>query len=115
MLNENIKEAYLIAVVIPSSHKLSTTIIEKLQKYAEGKEELARTCQLNAVYTVPLELSTTCIIPKKLCYGLNTLRPGLYYSQADNRTTPYLPHSSEVIKIMNQKCLVSDKHSLKSS
>jgi len=49
MLNKTVKEAYLIAVVIPSSHKLSTTITEKLQKYAELKEVLARTWQLNAV------------------------------------------------------------------
>ena len=115
MLNKTVKEAYLIAVVIPSRHNLSTTITEKLHNYVELKEELARTWKLNAVYRIPLELSTKFIMPKKLCDSLNNLRPALYYSQAENSTTPYLPHISKDIKIMNQKCLVSDAHSLKTS
>ena len=52
MLNKTVKEAYLIAVAIPSSRKLITTITEKVQKYAELKEDLARTWQLNAVCNV---------------------------------------------------------------
>ena len=88
LFNKTAKEAYLIAVVIPGSHKLNTTITEKLQKYAEPKGELTRTWQLNAVCTVTLELSTPCIIPKKLCDGVNILRPGLYYCQAENNSTP---------------------------
>jgi hypothetical protein len=67
VLNKTVKEAYVIVVVIPSSHKLSTTIAEKLHKCVELKEELARTWQLNAVYTMPLELSTKFIIPQKNC------------------------------------------------
>ena len=99
MLNKTVKEAYLIAVVIPSSHKLSTTITEKLHKYAELKEELVRTWQLNAVYTVPLELSTKCIIPKKLRDDLNNLRPGLCYSQAENSTITYIRTCCTVRKV----------------
>jgi hypothetical protein len=84
MLNKTVKETHLIAVVIPGSHKLGTAITEKLQNYKELKE-LARTWQLNAVYTVPLELSTKYIIPEKLRDGLKLLhlRSGLYYSQAE--------------------------------
>jgi hypothetical protein len=52
MLDKTIKEAYLIDAAIPNSHNLYSTITEKLQKYAELKEELTGIWQLNAVYPI---------------------------------------------------------------
>jgi hypothetical protein len=49
MIDKTIKEAYLIAAAIPDGHNLCSTIAEKLQKYADLKEQLTRLCQLNAV------------------------------------------------------------------
>jgi hypothetical protein len=42
VLDRTIKEAHLIAVAIPSGHKLYSTITEKLHKYTDLKEELIR-------------------------------------------------------------------------
>jgi hypothetical protein len=42
MLDKNIKEAYVIDVAIPNSHHLYSTIIEKLQEYADLQEQLTR-------------------------------------------------------------------------
>jgi len=40
MLDKTVKEAYLIHVAIPSSHKVHSAITEKLQKYTDMKGEL---------------------------------------------------------------------------
>jgi len=53
LLDETIKEAYLIDVAIPDSHKLYNTITERLQKYTK---ELIRIWQLKAFYTTPIVL-----------------------------------------------------------
>ena len=42
MLDRTIKEAHLIDAAIPSGHKLYSTVIEKLHKYTDLKEELIR-------------------------------------------------------------------------
>jgi hypothetical protein len=57
-LKKLIKPAYLIHVAIPNSYNIYSTITEKLQTYTDIKEELTRIWELNAVYTVPLVLST---------------------------------------------------------
>ena len=75
--DKTIKEAYLIDVAIPNSHNLHNTIIEKLQKYIDLKEELIRIWQLKTAYIIPLVLSTTGIIPNESLKLLN-LRPALY-------------------------------------
>jgi hypothetical protein len=62
MFDKTIKEAYLTAAAIPSSHTLHSTITEKLQKYTDLQEELI--WQLSAGYVVPLVKSTTDITPR---------------------------------------------------
>jgi hypothetical protein len=57
MLEKSIKEAYLIGIAIHNSHNLYTSIIKKLLKCTDYKEELRRVWQLNASYIVPLLLS----------------------------------------------------------
>jgi hypothetical protein len=49
MLDKTTKEAYLIAVTMPNSHNLFSTITEKLQKCVGLKEELTRIWHLNIV------------------------------------------------------------------
>jgi hypothetical protein len=77
LLDETIKETYLIAGAIPDSHNLHNTITERLHKYTE---ELIRIWQLETVYLTPLVLSTTGIIPNKLHdrFELLNLRPALH-------------------------------------
>ena len=92
MLDKNIKEAYVIDVAIPNSHHLYSTIIEKLQKYADLQEQLTRIWQLNEVYIVS---STTGINPNKL-YEFDTAKssPWSIYSHAESDSTQYMPYST---------------------
>ena len=77
LLDETIKEAYLIDGATPDSHNLYNTITERLQKYTE---ELIRMWQLKTFYTTPIVLPSTGIIPNKLhdLLKLLNLRPSLY-------------------------------------
>jgi len=79
MLDRSIIEEYLIDVVIPNS-RFYNTIIEKLKKYTDLKEELTRIWQLNAVYIEPLVASAKCITPNKIHNSMKLLYhcPGLY-------------------------------------
>ena len=63
VLDKTIKEACLTDVAIPNSHNLHSTIIEKLRKYTDLKEEFVRIWELKMAYVIPLVLSKTCIIP----------------------------------------------------
>jgi hypothetical protein len=80
ILDKAIKDVYLIAVAIPHSHNLHSTIIKKLQKYTDLEEELTTIWQLKAAYTIPLVLSTPGIISNKLHISLKLLNchPALY-------------------------------------
>jgi hypothetical protein len=46
VLDKTIKQAYLTDVAIPNNHNLHSTIIEKLRKYTDMKEEFIRIWQL---------------------------------------------------------------------
>jgi hypothetical protein len=50
-----------VDVAIPTSHKLHCTVSEKLQKYADLKEELIRMWQLKTAHTIPPVLSTAVL------------------------------------------------------
>ena len=69
-----------MAVTIPNSHKLHSTITERLQKYADLKEQLVRIWQMKTAYILPLVLFTVGIVPDKLDESLKLLilRPSLY-------------------------------------
>jgi len=69
-----------MAVTIPNSHKLHSTITERLQKYTDLKEQLVRIGQMNTAYILPLVLFTVGIVPDKLDESLKLLilRPSLY-------------------------------------
>ena len=55
-----------MAITIPNSHKLHSTITERLQKYADLKEQLVRIWQMKTAYILPLVLFTAGIVPDKL-------------------------------------------------
>jgi len=80
MLDKTIREAYLMYVAIHSSHNLHSTVTERLLKYMDLKEVLVRIWQLKKANVIPLVLSTTGIIPNKLCDCLkvHNIRPVLY-------------------------------------
>jgi hypothetical protein len=61
MLDKRIKAAHSVDVAIANSHRLHSTITEKLQKYTDFKEEPRRTRQLQTACIVPLVLSTTLL------------------------------------------------------
>jgi hypothetical protein len=73
MLDKTIREAYLTDAAIPSSHNLHSTITENLQKYTDLKEGLVRIWKLKTACIIPLVLSTTGIVPKKLHESLKLL------------------------------------------
>jgi len=50
ILRKIIKEAHLIDAAIPNSHKLHSTITEKLQIYTDFKEDFTRICKLTTAY-----------------------------------------------------------------
>ena len=80
MVDDTIKEAYLIDVTNCNSYNLHSTMTRKPQNYANLKEELIRMWQLKTTYIVPLVLSTARIALNKLHDRLKllTLRPALY-------------------------------------
>jgi len=113
MLDKTTKEAYLIAVTMPNSHNLYSTITEKLQKCVGLKEELTRIWHLNILYIAPSILSTMGIIPNKLRDSLNLLS---LMQKAVILSTQYKPYSVKVFRIiMNRKNWVNDLYSLKTS
>lgn len=67
------KISYLIDISVPNTHNLLKVITEKINKYAELKEEVSRIWKQNKVYVVPIVLSTTGIIPKHLHNSLKLL------------------------------------------
>ena len=67
-------------VVIPNSHNFYSTITEKLLKYTDVNKKRTRIQYLNAVFIVPLVLSTMGIVSKSLHDSLKLLsvHHGLY-------------------------------------
>jgi hypothetical protein len=61
MVDDTIKEVYLIDVTNPNSHNLYSTMARKPQKYANLKEELIKMWQLKTTYIIPPVLSTVGI------------------------------------------------------
>jgi len=82
ILDKTIREACIINVAIPNIHNLHGTVVEKLQKYTDLKEELLRVkATENGVYnTISAVLPTTGIIPNKVHENLKLLshHPALY-------------------------------------
>ena len=52
MVDDTTKEASLIDIANPDSHKLHSTMARKPQNYADLKEDLVRTRQLKTTYTI---------------------------------------------------------------
>ena len=81
MLDETIKEAYLVDVTTADGRNPYRTITEKLQTHADLQEESIKMCQLNAVCVVPpWVLSTMDIITNVLqdSQRMRSVRPGPY-------------------------------------
>jgi hypothetical protein len=66
-----IKETYFTDVANPSSHNLHSTMIEKLQKYADLKEQLTRMWQLKTAHIVPPVLSIA-VLSKQIARQFKT-------------------------------------------
>jgi hypothetical protein len=69
-----------MAVAIPNSHNLHSTITEKLQMYTDLKEQLIGIWQMKTAYTLSLVLPTAGTVTNKLDESLKLLilRPSLY-------------------------------------
>ncbi|XP_035453019.1 uncharacterized protein LOC118278064 [Spodoptera frugiperda] len=73
-LRDKIKNiTYLIDIAVPNTHNLQKTIGEKISKYAELKEEVARIWRQDKVYIVPIVVSTTGVIPNHLHNSLKLI------------------------------------------
>lgn len=64
---------YLIDIAVPNKHNFQKTISEKISKYAELKEKVARLCRQEQVYGLPTVVSTTGVIPKHLHHSLKLI------------------------------------------
>jgi hypothetical protein len=112
-LDTTITNVHLTDVAIPSSHRLQSAIMEKLQKYRDLKDEFVRIWQLNCI--APLALSTMGIIPNKLHDSLELLnfRPDQYILI---EVTVILSIGGKFLRgITNNKFLGSDQHSFRTS
>ena len=78
----------MIDIAISNSHNLHITIIEKLHKRTDPKQELTKLWQLYVVYIVPLLLSTMGGCPNKITRQLDTADSALWsiYSDAAPNT-----------------------------
>ncbi|XP_063891684.1 uncharacterized protein LOC135117143 [Helicoverpa armigera] len=67
------KVTYLIDIAVPNTHNLQKTIVEKISKYEELKEEVTRIWRQDKVYVVPIVVSTTGVIPNHLHHSLKLI------------------------------------------
>ena len=67
------KVTFLIDIAVPNTHNLQKTIGEKINKYAELKEEVTRIWRQEKVYVVPIVVSTTGVIPNHLHHSLKLI------------------------------------------
>ena len=67
------KIVYLIDVAVPNTHNIQKTIVEKINKYADLKEEITRIWKQDKVYVVPIVISTTGVIPKTIHHYLKII------------------------------------------
>nr|XP_049697160.1 uncharacterized protein LOC126054692 [Helicoverpa armigera] len=81
LIDKTNKIGYLIDMAVPNTHNLQNTIAEKISKYTELKEEIARLWHLQKAVIVPIVLSTTGVIPTQLHQSLNSLNlpPNTYH------------------------------------
>jgi hypothetical protein len=64
---------YLIDTAVPGNKNLTTTYTHKIQKYINLAEEIKRIWNQTNVFTIPVVLSSTGIIPKRLHQSLKKL------------------------------------------
>ncbi|XP_060522496.1 uncharacterized protein LOC132699669 [Cylas formicarius] len=64
---------YLIDIAVPWNRNLSNTHNRKIQKYSELASEIKRVWRQREVHTIPVVLSSTGLIPKKLHKSLQSL------------------------------------------
>lgn len=67
------RETYIIDIAVPNTHNITNTIQEKIRKYSDLKFEITRMWGMNKVYTVPIVISSTGIVPKNLLDNLKFL------------------------------------------
>ena len=96
MVDDTIKEAYLIDVTNCNSYNLHSTMTRKPQNYANLKEELIRMWQLKTTYIVPLVLSTASMYcPKQIAQQIKTANssPCSVCYNAESSNTSYMTYS----------------------
>lgn len=74
LVNKLSKTTYLIDIAIPNSHNLQSMWNEKLTKYKPLADEIKNIWKQDEVYIVPLVLSSTALIPRKLHHSLQRLQ-----------------------------------------
>ncbi|KAJ0176683.1 hypothetical protein K1T71_007862 [Dendrolimus kikuchii] len=71
--DKNNSTVYIIDIAIPNTHNIQTTTSEKLNKYQELAIEIKNLWKVNAVYIIPIIISTTGVIPKVITQNLEIL------------------------------------------
>lgn len=65
---------YLIDIAIPNTHNLQSSHTEKVSKYTDLAIEIKEQWKMEKVYTVPIIVSTTGVIPTTLHNSLQQLK-----------------------------------------
>lgn len=73
LIDKGSRTAYLIDVSVPNSGNIQTAYAEKLRKYADLGVEVQQQWQLEKVYTLPVIISATGVIPRSLLEALDRL------------------------------------------
>jgi hypothetical protein len=78
--NNKTKNTFLIDIAVPNPHNLTKTIADKQNKYQDLANEICAMWKQKAVHVIPIEISSTGVIPKSLSQSLKrlNLHPNTY-------------------------------------
>ena len=85
-INKKTKNAFLINIAVPNTHKLAKTITNKQNKYRGMANGICAMWKQNTAQVIPLVISSTVVIPKSLSQSLKRLNfhPNTYIQMQRN-------------------------------
>jgi len=72
-MNKKTKNTFLIEIAVSNTHNLAKTITDKQNKYQELANEICAMWKQKAAQVIPIEISSTGVIPKSLSQSLTRL------------------------------------------
>ena len=79
-MNKKTKNVFLIDITVSNKHNLAKTITDKQKKYQEMANEICDRWKQKSAQVIPIEISSTGVIPKSLSQSLTglNLHPNTY-------------------------------------